>query len=304
MKITSQQALPKETTFFIWDDSEDWLTCIKQAFDQYNLYESNVWINSSVRAVDILDIQSVYSAQFLNGVDFLENLRAVKNPRQLSYMKQASRYADEVMDEIRYHIKPGKSEKDIKDKIIDLFSKKGVTPSFTPIVASGSNNSKPHYNDDRRIIKEKDVVLLDFGCLFEGYCSDTSRTFFVGRITEKEKKIYNIVREAFDAASNHVKEGVTAEEVDKIARDIIVNAGYGECFINRTGHGIGCEVHEAPYIRGGNQQVLEKGMAFSIEPGIYIAGELGIRIEDIMIINETGQGESINKSSKEIIVIK
>ena len=143
---------------------------------------------------------------------------------------------------------------------------------------------------------------MDLGCQYEDYCSDISRTVFIGGITEEERKIYNIVLEANKTAEEKVKIGVTAEDVDKAARDVITRGGYGENFLNRTGHGIGISVHEAPYIRTGNKQVLEKGMAFSIEPGIYLPGKFGIRIEDIVVVGAKG-ADILNRFSKEIIII-
>jgi Xaa-Pro dipeptidase len=134
-----------------------------------------------------------------------------------------------------------------------------------------------------------DIIILDIGCKYRGYCSDTSRTVFVGGISDEEEKVYNIVRRANEAGEKIAREGVCSENVDKAARDIIDKEGYGSYFLNRTGHGIGFAVHEAPYIRTGNKQILKKGMAFSVEPGIYIKEEeIGIRIEDDILVTEDG----------------
>lgn len=299
-----RSALGEDTRFYLWKDHEGWFDCVKQAFDDHQLNDKKVALSNSIRAVDLIDMQNLFSTQFINGNDMLENYRAVKTWDNIEDMRKAADLADEVMIDLTRYIKPGITEKDIQEKISELFSEKGADGiSFTPIVASGSNNSRPHYVDNSRVIAEKDIIVLDFGCKVNGYCSDTSRTFFVGGITEKEKQIYDIVKAAYQAAADYAREGVKACDVDKKARDIIEAAGFGENFLSRTGHGIGYDVHEAPYINGNNDQILEKGMAFSIEPGIYIAGEVGMRIEDIVIINEAGEGESINYFTKDYVIL-
>jgi Xaa-Pro dipeptidase len=153
-----------------------------------------------------------------------------------------------------------------------------------------------------RVIEEQDMMILDFGCTYNGMFSDMSRTIFVGGITEKQKEIYAIVRAAYEAGAAAAVNGAFVPDVDKAARDIIDNAGYKECFINRLGHGIGYMIHEGPDIKKSNRRNLEPGMAFSIEPGIYIAGDVGMRVENIVMATEDGN-EILNHSSKEIIII-
>jgi Xaa-Pro dipeptidase len=169
-------------------------------------------------------------------------------------------------------------------------------------VASGPNSSYPHYHGSSREIEKQDVIILDFGCTVNGMFSDMSRTVFVGGITEEQKKIYGIVRQSNEAGEAAAVNGAFIPDVDKAARDIIDDAGYKECFINRLGHGIGYMIHEGPDIKKSNNRNLLPGMAFSIEPGIYIAGNVGMRIENIVLTTETGN-EILNKSSKEIIII-
>ena len=299
-----QAALPKGTPIYIWDDAAGWHEIIQKAFKEHNLDTAAIGINDTIRGVDLLDLQRLFDqCRFKHATNILESCRMIKTPEQVSCLKSAARYADQVMEEIKFFIKPGIMERDIKNQILKAFAEMGLDPSFEPIIASGTNNSIPHYNKDSRIVQEKDVIILDFGCRVSGFCSDTSRTYFVGKISSRETEIYTIVKQAFEAAADTAREGMTAGQVDKAARDIIDNAGYGAFFLNRTGHGIGMDVHEAPYIRGNNSQKLEKGMAFSIEPGIYIPGVVGMRIEDIFIINDQGKGESLNYSSKEITVL-
>lgn len=298
----AQTNLGLDTDIFMWRDSENFLDAIEAVNQKYRLERKTIAINNAIRGIDLIDIQNRIRAKFINGHDILEQLRVRKDDIEVKKLRKAAHIADEVVEEVIEYIKPGMTEKNIKEKIEELFTKKGVPMAFNPIVASGPNSSMPHYCDDSRTIQEKDIIIMDLGCQYEDYCSDISRTVFIGGITEEERKIYNIVLEANKTAEEKVKIGVTAEDVDKAARDVITRGGYGENFLNRTGHGIGISVHEAPYIRTGNKQVLEKGMAFSIEPGIYLPGKFGIRIEDIVVVGAKG-ADILNRFSKEIIII-
>ncbi|NLN48124.1 MAG: aminopeptidase P family protein, partial [Clostridiales bacterium] len=208
-----------------------------------------------------------------------------------------------AFEEIVKFIKPGITEKDIANRLKELLIELGgESLSFDPIVASGPNSSKPHYSEDSRVIEEKDLIILDYGCKYKGYCSDISRTVFVGEPTEEQKKVYEIVLKANMEAEKAVKEGVTAHEVDATAQKVIRENGYGEYILSRTGHGIGIAVHEAPYIRQGNDQVLKTGMAFSVEPGVYIAGKFGMRVEDIVVVDGSGVNV-LNKAPKEMTIV-
>jgi len=227
----------------------------------------------------------------------------IKDKEERKYLKKAGKIADKAAAAIVKFIKPGITEKAIKDKIKELLLEYGgESLSFETIVASGPNSSKPHYNSDKRVIKKQDIIVLDFGCKYNGYCSDMSRTVFVGEPTEEMKEVYDIVLRANRKAEATANAGSTAEEVDLAARMIIEEAGYGLNFINRTGHGIGLAVHEEPFIKKGNKIKLKNGMAFSVEPGIYIPGKFGMRVEDIILI-ENGKGQKLNNYSKEMIII-
>ncbi len=296
---------PKNAPFFVWGDNKGVNDTLIKAFNYLNLAGKRIAIGESIRAVDLLDMNEMFSCEFVNGTDLLEELRIIKTQKDLDKMRIAARMADEVMDELTRFIKPGMTEKDIKIKIEDLFVQKGADGiSFSPIVACGINSSRPHYCEDSGVIAKKDVVLLDFGCRFQGYCSDTSRTFFIGDISKEEKYIYSIAKEAYKRAVSFAKEGVPCCDVDKQARNYIEAKGLGEYFLNRTGHGIGFDVHEAPYINGFNSRPLERGMAFSVEPGISIPGKVGMRVEDIVVINHKGETEVLNKFTKDIVIIK
>lgn len=295
--------LGEESPIYAWDDGEGFLCKVKEGFNNFDLVNKTIGVNGSTKAVSILDIRNALDVNFINGNEILEEIRIIKDEQEIEHLKKAAKLADQVFTDIVKFIRPGIQERDIKDKIEELFMEKGADGlSFNPIVASGPNSSKPHYNEDSRYIQEKDVIILDFGCKYKGLCSDMSRTVFVGGVSDEEREIYDIVHKSNEAGEKYVKEGISAESVDKISRDVIKNAGYGDYFLNRLGHGIGYSVHEAPDIKGGNNRILEKGMAFSIEPGIYIPGKFGMRIEDIVVISKDGP-EIINKSSKELIIV-
>lgn len=299
----ARKSLGDNTEIFEWADGECFLKPVKDAFDKYCLVGKTIAINSTIRAIDLIEISQVCDCKFENGHQILEKLRVNKTLEEIDYLKKAALITDKVMEEIIAFIRPGKSENDIRERIKELFLMKGADSFSFAIVASGPNSSKPHYNETARVIKEKDVIIMDIGCIVNGYCSDLSRTVFVGSITPEEEKIYNIVLEANIQAENYTIEGVTAESIDQKAREVIRDAGYGKYFINRTGHGIGICGHEAPYITPGNKQVIEKGMAFSIEPGIYLPDKFGVRIEDIVVITKNGT-EVLSKFPKKIIIIQ
>lgn len=300
----TRAALGPDIDILQWGDHEGFLKAISKVEAKYGLSGKRIGINDGIRAVDIIDIGETLNVKFANGVHVMENVKVSKDQEERENLRQAARIADTVIGEIVKFIRPGIKEKDIKEKIEEIMFKNGAQGiAFETIVASGPNSSRPHYNDDSRVIEENDIIIMDYGCKYNGYCSDISRTVFVGEPTDEMKKIYNIVLEANEAGEKRVAQGVTAEEVDRAARKVIKDAGYGQYFINRTGHGVGTAVHEAPYIKEGNKQVLDDGMAFSVEPGIYLPGKFGMRVEDIVLVNE-GKGEILNKAPKNMIVIK
>jgi len=306
-KLTFEEVkgrLDNDADIYKWRDHEGFVNAFVTAINRYKLSGKNIGVNNGIAAINLIDIQEKVNAKFINGHGILEMLRVVKDESEIEKLRKAAKLADEVMGETIDYIHPGITERDIKKKIEELFMQKGADGlSFKPIVASGPNSSMPHYCEDSRVIQEKDLIILDLGCKYKGYCSDISRTVFVGGITDEEKKGYDIILRANKAGEETAKQGMKAEDVDKASRDVIRNESYGEYFINRTGHGIGISVHEAPYIKAGNKQILERGMAFSIEPGIYIPNLFGMRIEDIVTIGIDGP-EVLNNFTKEIILIK
>jgi len=299
----TQKCIGNNAKIYVWYDEEGFLGVLKQAKEDFKLNGRRIAVSDGISAVHLLDIQQTIEGDFVKGNILVGELRMIKDAEEMDNLRKASEIIDDVVKDLAEFIRPGIRERDIQKKIEELCLEKGASGlSFEPIVASGPNSSMPHYNGDSRVIEEQDIILLDLGCKYNGYCSDTTRTFFVGEPGEKEKKVYAAVLEANLAAEAYIKEGVMCEEVDRKAREILKKAGLAEYFITRTGHGIGVNIHEYPNIVAGNKQVLQNGMAFSIEPSVCIPGEFGIRIEDIVIVNN-GKAEILNKFTKEMLVI-
>ena len=187
-------------------------------------------------------------------------------------------------------IKIGMSEKEVAaELVLQIFRRgSGVELPFQPIVATGPNSANPHAFPTERKLAKGDLLVIDWGANVDGYFSDLTRTFGVGEVNAEQEKLHSTVQEANTAALETAKPGVTCGDVDKAAREVIEKAGYGEYFVHRTGHGLGMEGHEEPYIRAGNPMPLEPGMTFTIEPGIYVPGENGVRVEDDVVVTEEG----------------
>lgn len=274
---------------------------MKEVLSEKGLLGKKIGLNSTARAFNILDITKNIDVEFVNGKGFLEEMRMIKNSKDIENLKEASRRTDIVMESIIAEITPGMSELDIAERLDNLFAANGMVMEFA-IIATGPNSALPHHESGDRKIQNKDIVLMDIGGKYNNVYSDMTRTIFVGGATEKEIEVYNLVLEAQMNGIKSVEAGIEARKVDSAARRVIEEKGYGQHFTTRLGHGIGYSVHEGPYIAGYNNLELRDGMAFSIEPGIYIKGEFGVRIEDLVVI-EDGEGNSINSATKEMIII-
>lgn len=300
-----RHALGANVAYKIWSDHEGFKDAFKSGCEELGLSGKKVAINDGVRATDLIDMKSVVDAEYINGARTLSPLRVAKDERELAYMRRASEIADSVMDDVSKFMKPGMIEREVKEFLIRRFTERGGEGlSFSPIVASGPGGSMPHYRKEDREIICGDFVIIDMGCRYNGYCSDITRTFCIGDPSDEQKKIYDIVLEAQKAGESAVRPGATGQDVDRAARRVIADAGYGKYFINRLGHGIGIAVHESPYIIEGNDVPLGPGNVFSIEPGIYLEGKFGVRIENLVAIRPDGTGEALNKFPREMIVIK
>ncbi|MEM1628035.1 MAG: Xaa-Pro peptidase family protein [Desulfurococcaceae archaeon] len=232
----------------------------------------------------------------------MSDLRAIKSELELQYIVEACRIVDHVFQELLEIDPRGKREKDIAKYIEKLIEEKGGEPCFSPLVAYGANAANPHHVSGNELIRDNNVLILDYGARYNGYCSDITRTVFIGDVSNEIKEVYKIVLDAHDLGVEYVREGVYAEDIDSVVRNYITKHGYGDNFIHRTGHGLGLDVHEDPYIAPGNKTVLRNGMVFTIEPGIYINGKFGVRIEDdVAIIGN--KGVLLTRSSREMITL-
>jgi Xaa-Pro aminopeptidase len=251
----------------------------------------------------LIDIQEVNPVRsFAKASDLMSGLRMVKSPAEIAKLRAAASTVDDVVGQMGQVRFSGRTESDVAREITERTISGGHETMEFWIVASGPNGASPHHEPGDRVIEHGDAVVVDFGGHESGYASDTTRMFVVGEPPYGFDDAFDVLRSAQAAAVEHVKPGVTAESVDAAARDIITQAGYGELFIHRTGHGVGMDTHEHPYIVDGNGQVLENGMAFSIEPGIYNPGEWGMRIEDIVTVTETGV-ERLNRSDRHYRIV-
>jgi D-alanyl-D-alanine dipeptidase len=229
-------------------------------------------------------------------------LRAVKDEDELAALRRAARGADETFRQICSSTFLGRREEEIAADLADLLVEHGHAYADFTIVASGPNSASPHHEPSGRTILPRDVVVMDFGGELGGYFSDTTRTVVAGDPPDGFERVYDTVLRAQEAACEAVRPGIACQEIDRTARRIIDDAGFGARFIHRTGHGIGREVHEPPYIVEGNDWVLEPGITFSVEPGIYLEDSFGVRIEDIVAVTDDG-AERLNRSNRELKVV-
>ncbi len=219
----------------------------------------------------------------------ITRLRRIKTPRELEYIRKAEEIGDQAFTEILTFIKPGMSELEIAARIEYLLKVNGAEGmSFNAIVASGVNSSMPHAVPSRKKVETGDFLTMDFGCIYNGYCSDMTRTIVIGKASDEQKKVYNTVLKAQLAALDFIKAGYKGKEVDKVARDIIYGAGYEGCFGHGLGHSVGLFIHENPRLSMLEEDIIEAGMTETIEPGIYIKGFGGVRIEDLVAVTEDG----------------
>ena len=214
--------------------------------------------------------------------------RILKNKQEIKNIKKACDIVSEVFETVKKSIVSGMTELDIHFKIEEEFAKRHVVQSFKTIVASGPNSANPHHISGNRKIKENDIVLIDMGCIYNGYCSDLTRTFFIGKETNFQNKIWNIVKQSHDEALIKVKQNIKASDIDFLARNNIKKEGYEKFFIHTTGHGVGLDIHESPYISAKSKDILKEGMVITIEPGIYLANKFGVRIEDTVLVTKNG----------------
>jgi len=283
-----------------WADGED---PFARAAD-YLSPTATMGIADSAWAMHLLGLQdAVPGSSYRSLTQSLPMLRAVKDANEIARLAAAGAAADATYEQILGVRFAGRKETDVAADLARLLRDFGHEQVDFTVVGSGPNGANPHHEAGERTIEVGDAIVLDFGGLMHGYGSDTSRTVCVGEPSEEVREVHEIVRLAQQAGVDAVRPGVACQEVDRAARAVISDAGYGEQFIHRTGHGIGTTTHEPPYMIEGEEQPMVPGMCFSVEPGIYLAGRFGVRIEDIVTVTETA-GRRLNNTARELQVVE
>ena len=233
---------------------------------------------------------------------FVSQLRAVKEPDELVTIQRAIDLADQAMEAVGAQLRPGLTEREVAWMMEKTMRESGADAlSFDTIIASGPNGAKAHHHPSQRKLEAGDGVVIDMGALYDGYCSDITRTYILGKDDMKFREIYDVVLEAQRIAEDEARTGMTGEEIDALARQVIVNAGYGGTFGHSLGHGIGLAVHEFPRVGPRATGIIEDGMVFSVEPGIYLTGWGGVRIEDLVVM-ENGSPRVLTHAHKRDLV--
>jgi Xaa-Pro aminopeptidase len=282
-----------------WTDGDDPYAATAALLEADGRYA----ISDSAWAMHLLGLQKRLpgSAHF-SMTAALPMLRAVKNDQEIGFLTAAGAAADASFEDIAGVTFAGRTESQIGADLAAFLRAHGHSQVDFTVVGSGPNGANPHHEMSERVIEQGDMVVLDFGGLKDGYGSDTTRTVHVGEPTDEEREVHEIVRRAQQAGFEAVRPGVACEEIDRAARRVIADAGYGEYFIHRVGHGIGLTTHEPPYMVEGEKHLIEPGMCFSIEPGIYLPGRFGVRIEDIVVATEDG-GRRLNTTPHEMRIV-
>ena len=243
--------------------------------------------------------------EFIPTEDELESLRTIKNAEELEYLAKAEEIGCLAFNDVLPKIKVGMTEIQLAAELEYAMKMNGAEGySFETIVASGLNSAKPHHKPTNKKLEEGDFITMDYGCLYHGYCSDMTRTVVLGKASEKQKEVYNTVLKAQTTCCQMAKAGMKGKEVDKIARDIIAEAGYGEYFGHGLGHSVGLFIHEEPRFSPAEEREIQDGTIETIEPGIYIGGFGGVRIEDMGVVTKDGYKNLATKASKELIEIE
>lgn len=301
----AEQSFSNSHLFTYGDNPATWHEAFSSAAEHLKLKKSKIGVESTrFRFLEFNFVKnSILESEIIAADEVFANFRIIKGKAEIRFMKKAAEIAEVALQETLQETVLGKSEKEIASLLtINLLKNGSGDLPFQPIVACGENSADPHATPSEHVIQLGELLLVDWGASFEGYASDITRTFAVGEVDPLFCEIANIVRKANRHGFLKGKPGITAGSIDDATREVINQSGYGEYFFHRTGHGLGLEGHETPYIFSENSILLEPGMVFTIEPGIYLAGKGGVRIEDDIVITETG-AESLTGLPRELITI-
>ena len=285
----------------IWDDNDDPYLLLKKELDVNN--ETVLAVEDSLPVGIFLQLKKIFvSREFKSINPILSDLRIIKDDSELEFIQRSATIADNVFIETLKHKLFGMSEIEIAELITELIKEKGGEGvSFDPIVASGPNGANPHHMPTTKKIEKGELVVLDFGARYRHYSSDITRTIGIENLDKASKEVYDTVLGAQENAFQKVRRGISARDIDFEARIYIESKNFGRYFTHRTGHGLGLDVHELPYISSTSYTSLQDNMVFTIEPGIYIPGKFGVRIEDDVCINQ--KGKRLTQARRDLIVI-
>jgi Xaa-Pro dipeptidase len=293
LELQKVASLPYKLQVFAYPENpSEWEAVFRKAVQALGLDGKRIGVEP--RSLRLLEYGYVKAgapeADYPNADNVLAGLRLRKDKAEVEAMRKAVKIAQSALEATIPQIKIGMTEKELSSELVTQLLRNGSEPElpFSPIVSGGPNSANPHASPSERKLQAGDLLVIDWGAAYDGYISDLTRTFAVGKVDEEYQKIHKIVQESNAAGRAAAKPGIPCANVDIAARDVIEKSGYGKYFTHRTGHGIGMEGHEEPYMRGDNMQILEPGMAFTVEPGIYLPGRNGVRVEDNVVITETG----------------
>jgi len=307
MEVGKVNALVYEMQAFSYgEDPSTWGEAFATAAKTLGPEISRIGVEfTQLRVLELRLLEGAFpNAKFEDGSELIAALRQHKDDEEITAMQRAAEIAEDALLATLPKVKVGTSEKEIAAELMHHLRALGSDPElpFLPVVASGPNSANPHASISDRKLKQGDLLIIDWGASVDGYFSDIARTFAMGDLDEELSRVYAAVELANTAGHAATRPGVRCEEVDQATRDVIEDLGYGEYFIHRTGHGLGMEAHEPPYIRVGNPVKLEEGMTFTIEPGIYLPGRGGVRIEDDVVVTEDGV-LSLSKLPRELQIL-
>jgi len=280
------------TLFAYPENPSTWRNIFKKALRYFKGYQSMIGVEpTAMRFLEINLLQLASSKiRFTSAAHIFRNLRMIKDNEEISSIRQAIQIAQNALENTIPFIKAGTTEQEVVNELVINLLRNGSEPElpFAPIIASGPNSSNPHAVPGSRKLREGDLIVVDWGARKDGYISDITRTFALGSVDDELMTIYGTVKKANETARRISPSNFISEKIDFAARDVIQEAGYGDFFTHRTGHGIGLEAHEEPYITAENPTEIKSGMTFTIEPGIYLSGKGGVRIEDDIVASDDG----------------
>ncbi|SMD02712.1 M24 family metallopeptidase [Sporomusa malonica] len=284
----------------VWfNDTQDAVAILSQYIDKGN----PIGVDKNWPAHFLLRLmEQAGDSRFVNGSVLLDQIRMCKDQQERALMREASQINDLAMGQLIQLIPGGYSEQKLAQRLVAIYDELGVSCSFAPIIAYGANATDPHHEPNASTLQAGESVIIDIGCKKNDYCADMTRTVFYKYVPDAARKIYDVVFEANKRAIDKIRPGVRFCDIDAAAREHIEAAGYGKYFTHRTGHSIGLEVHEFGDVSAVNTAQVQPGMTFSIEPGIYLPGEVGVRIEDLVLVTEEGC-EVLNNFEKKIMIV-